>query len=190
MHDNLAKQANYVLYGKFPYNIPVRGLMWKFSIYDAILRYYTEKLPYMTLPRRLIWNIDLTIRLSQAFCNGIKRQLYKTTNFKDSSCLNPIKASPQTATPSFPARRYSCGAEIRTCSSKARRRSVCGRTNTTDSAVMWNEGRMFVIRLYFFKEMQTMLRAISRPNRKQVMIGVLKSPAAPHGDESGVSLFW
>ena len=69
----LPEPPNYVLYGKFPYNIPVRGLMRTFSIYDAILGYYTEKFPYITLLWMLIWKIEPTIRLSQPFGNGTKR---------------------------------------------------------------------------------------------------------------------
>ena len=70
----LPEPPNYVLYGKFPYNIPVRGLMRTFSIYDAILGYYTENLPHMTPRQGLIGNIDPIIRLSQTFDDAIGKQ--------------------------------------------------------------------------------------------------------------------
>jgi hypothetical protein len=48
--------------------------------------------------------------------------------------------------------------------------------------------RPVVMGLYFLEEMQHMLCTISRPYRKQVMIGVLESTAATHSDEPGVPL--
>jgi hypothetical protein len=42
--------------------------------------------------------------------------------------------------------------------------------------------------LYFLEQMQHMLRAIRCPYRKQMVVGVLESAAAPHSNEPGVSL--
>ena len=41
--------------------------------------------------------------------------------------------------------------------------------------------------LHLLEEMQDVLRALSRPHCKKMMIGVVKGAAAPHGNQSGVS---
>jgi hypothetical protein len=50
--------------------------------------------------------------------------------------------------------------------------------------------RPVVIGLHCLEEAQHMLCASGRPDRKQMMIGVLEGPAATHRDEPGVSLLW
>ena len=50
--------------------------------------------------------------------------------------------------------------------------------------------RTIIAGLHVFKEVQHVLRAISCPYRKQMMIGVLESTAATHIDKPGVSLLW
>jgi len=50
--------------------------------------------------------------------------------------------------------------------------------------------RPVVIGLFLLEEVQHMLCAIGRPDRKQAMVGVLEGAAATHSDEPGVSLLW
>jgi hypothetical protein len=43
---------------------------------------------------------------------------------------------------------------------------------------------------HILKEVQYMLRAISRPYRKQLMIGVCEGAPAAYGDKAGIPLLW
>jgi hypothetical protein len=50
--------------------------------------------------------------------------------------------------------------------------------------------RSIVIGLHFLEEVQHMLGAIGRPDRKEMMVGVLEGTTATHRYEPGVSLLW
>ncbi len=86
----------------------------------------------------------------------------------------------------YPAQVPGRGHGMAACCARLSHRNLTARPSASqfDGAT-----RPVVMGLHVLEEVQHMLGAIGRPDRQQVMIGVLESAAATHRDEPGIPLF-